>query len=154
LPVVYSVISTQAARAELIEAQDWYEGEATGLGRRFRQAVDALIERMTDNPRQFPVVLKNVRRALLRRFPYSLFFVVEDDVLIVIACFHASRNPLHLAKADLTSPHSMSHWVLCETSRTSRLPTSRSLNESLSGSLSSPGWTITPTLTADNQSAK
>lgn len=95
---MYSVIFIQAARAELIEAQDWYEGEATGLGRRFRQAVDALIERMSHNPRQFPIVLKNVRRARLRRFPYSLFFVVEDRTLIVIACFHASRNPLHWQK--------------------------------------------------------
>jgi plasmid stabilization system protein ParE len=90
---VYSVIFTQAARAELVEARDWYESEATGLDRRFRQAIDALIERMSDNPRRFPSVFKNVRRALLRRFPYSLFFVVEDDALIVIACFHASRDP-------------------------------------------------------------
>ena len=93
-----SVIFTQAARAELIDAQDWYEGEATGLGPRFRQAVDAVIERMSDNPRQFPNVLKNVRRALLRRFPYSLLFVIEDDALIVIACFHASRDPSHRQK--------------------------------------------------------
>jgi len=48
---------------------------------------------MTDHPQQFPIVPKNVHRALLRRFPYSLFFVVEDDALIVIACFHASRDP-------------------------------------------------------------
>jgi hypothetical protein len=47
---VYSVIFTQAARVELVEAQDWYEGEATGLGRRFRQAIDTLGERMSDNP--------------------------------------------------------------------------------------------------------
>ena len=59
-----SVIFTQAARGELIEAQDWYEGEATGLGRRFRQSIDALIHRMSDNPRQFPIVFKNVRRTL------------------------------------------------------------------------------------------
>ena len=85
---MYSVIFTQAARAELTDAQDWYEGEASGLGRRFRQAIDALIERMIDN----------VRRALLRRFPYSLFFVVEDEVLIVMACFHASRDPSHWQK--------------------------------------------------------
>jgi plasmid stabilization system protein ParE len=70
---VYSVIFTQAARGELIEAQDWYEGAAAGLGRRFRQAIDALIKRMSDSPRQFPTVFKSVRRALLRRFPYSLF---------------------------------------------------------------------------------
>ncbi len=95
---MYSVIFTQAARAELIAAQDWYEGEATGLGRRFRQAVDVLAKRMSENPRQFPAVLKNVRRAFLRRFPYSLFFVVEDDALIVIACFHASRDPSHWQK--------------------------------------------------------
>jgi plasmid stabilization system protein ParE len=95
---VYSVIFTQAARAELIEAQDWYEGAATGLGRRFRHAIDSLVVRMGDNPRQFPTVFKNVRRALLRRFPYSLLFLVEDDVLIVIACFHASRDPARWQK--------------------------------------------------------
>ena len=95
MPLAYSVIFTQAARVELVEAQAWYEREAAGLGRRFRLAIDALIERMSDNPRQFPTVFRNVRRALLRRFPYSLFFVVEDDALIVIACFHASRDPSH-----------------------------------------------------------
>jgi len=94
LPIVFRVIFTQAARAELIQAQDWYEGEVPGLGRRFRQAIDTLAERMSANPRQFPVVFKSVRRALLRRFPYALFFVVEEQTLFVIACFHASRDPL------------------------------------------------------------
>jgi plasmid stabilization system protein ParE len=78
----------------LIEAQDWYEGEATGTGRRFRQAIDAQVERMSANPRQFPVLFRNVRRALVRRFPYSPFFVLEDQTVLVIACFHASRDPL------------------------------------------------------------
>jgi hypothetical protein len=55
---VHSVIFTKAARQELIEAQDWYEGEASGLGRRFRRTIDALIQRMSENPRQFPVVLR------------------------------------------------------------------------------------------------
>ena len=44
LPVAFVVIFTQAARAELIGAQDWYEGEAAGLGRNFREAIDALTE--------------------------------------------------------------------------------------------------------------
>lgn len=60
---MFTVIFTPAARAELIEAQDWYEGEAAGLGRRFRQAVEVLADRMSANPRQFPVVVKSVRRA-------------------------------------------------------------------------------------------
>jgi len=82
----------------LIAAQHWYEGEEAGPGRRFRLAIDELAERMSENPRLFPVVFKNVRRALLRRFPYSLFFVVEGNDLTVIACFHASRDPSHWQK--------------------------------------------------------
>jgi hypothetical protein len=65
---VFNVIFTQAARRELIDAQDWYEGEAPGLGRRFRLAIDATVERVSTNPLQFPVVFKNARRALVRRF--------------------------------------------------------------------------------------
>lgn len=95
---MYSVRFSQTARRELIDAQDWYEGEAPGLGRRFRAAIHALTERMSANPLQFPVVYKNARRALLRRFPYSLLFVMEDDSLLVIACFHASRDPSHWQK--------------------------------------------------------
>jgi len=41
---------------------------------------------MSANPRQFPVVHKNIRRALLRRFPYALMFVIDEDgTLIIIA---------------------------------------------------------------------
>lgn len=93
MPLVFRVVFTQAARLELIEAQDWYENEAAGWGRRFREAMNALTGRMSANPRQFPIVFKNVRRALLCRFPYPLFFVVDGDTLLIIACFHASRDP-------------------------------------------------------------
>jgi len=53
---------------------------------------------MSANPLQFPIVFRNVRRALLRRFPCALFFVVEDETLFVIACFDASRDPLQWQK--------------------------------------------------------
>jgi plasmid stabilization system protein ParE len=95
---VFTIIFTQAARAELIDAQDWYEREAAGLGRHFREAIDALTERMSTNSQQFPIAFKSVRRALLRRFPYALFFAVTGDTLSVIACFHASRDPLQWQK--------------------------------------------------------
>jgi plasmid stabilization system protein ParE len=96
---MFPVIFTRAARTELIEAQDWYENEAPGLGRHFRAAVDTLIERMSANPLQFPVVYKSVRRALLHRFPYALMFAIDaDGALIVLACFHGSRDPAHWQK--------------------------------------------------------
>ncbi len=89
------VIFTPAARADLVDARDWYEHEAPDLGRSFLAAVDVVVERMRSNPQQFPVVHKTIRRTRLRRFPYALMFVVEsDDALTVIACFHGSRDPI------------------------------------------------------------
>lgn len=89
------VAFTPAARAELVDARNWYERESPGLGRYFTSAVDAVIERMRINPRQFPIVHKTIRRALLQHFPYSLMLVIEeDDALTVIACFHGSRDPI------------------------------------------------------------
>jgi plasmid stabilization system protein ParE len=96
---VVPVTFTPAARAELTDAQDWYESEVFGPGRRFRKAANALIQRMSANPRQFPVVYKSIRRALLHRFPYALMFIIEaDETLTVIACFHGSRDPAHWQK--------------------------------------------------------
>lgn len=87
------VVFTPAARVELFDALDWYESQRGGLGTRFREEVEATVIRMGENPQQFQVVLDDVHRARLRKFPYSLFFRLETDILLVIACFHAKRDP-------------------------------------------------------------
>ena len=89
---------TEAARAELIDAQDWYEAEAPGLGRRFRTEIDSVVRRMADNPRQFPPSLGLSSGESAKKFPYALFFLVEPDALLVVACFHSSRDPRHWQK--------------------------------------------------------
>ena len=83
-----------AARLDVIDAQDWYERQAQGLGGRFRREIDIQVERIVENPLQFPEMLADVRRVRLRRFPYGLFFRVLPDAVYVIACFHSSRDPL------------------------------------------------------------
>ena len=98
MPVAYPVTFILPARAELIDAQTWYVNEVSGLGRHFRTAVGNVVQRMSANPQQFPIVYKSIRRALLRRFPYALMFVIESDsTLTVIACFHGSRDPAQRA---------------------------------------------------------
>jgi len=77
------------------EAYQYYEDKAEGLGMEFLRAVDACFSAMERHPRMYQVVHKEVRRALLRRFPYGIFYLIEDTKLVVIACFHANRNPKH-----------------------------------------------------------
>lgn len=92
---MWPVCFTQATRAELVEAQDWYEAKAPGLGRRFRAEIKNVVERMAANPRQFAVVFKTLRRVRAKKFPYSLFFFVEPNELLVVVSFHSKRDPRH-----------------------------------------------------------
>ncbi|HEX5281801.1 MAG TPA: hypothetical protein VFW28_17105 [Micropepsaceae bacterium] len=55
--------------------------------------VEYAVERVSSSPQQFPVVFRTVRRARLRRFPYSLFFIETRNTVLVIACFHSGRDP-------------------------------------------------------------
>jgi plasmid stabilization system protein ParE len=96
---VWPVRFTEAARAELIDAQDWYEAEAPGLGRRFRAEIDSVVRRMADNRGNSPPSLRRSSGASAKKFPYALFFLIEPDALLVVACFHSSRDPPPLAKA-------------------------------------------------------
>jgi hypothetical protein len=55
--------------------------------------LDALYERIAENPSQFPEIDEGTRRALLRRFPYAAYFVIDDNVPVIIALLHQHRKP-------------------------------------------------------------
>ena len=81
------------AQADLAEAQKWYEQLAAGLGHEFVEAVDDVLASIIRNPLGFPVVRKTARRALTKRFPYGVFYLVEEHAVIVLAVLHQARNP-------------------------------------------------------------
>lgn len=81
------------AEAETTDAFDWYEERVKGLGSEFLLALDAAFQGIIRHPRQYPLVHKTIRRALLRRFPHEVFFIPETNRVVVIAVFHAKRNP-------------------------------------------------------------
>ena len=92
LPIIFRPI----ARKELHEAAAWYDRNKPGLGAEFTAAVDEILSRITANPQRFSPTRPGVRRALLGRFPYSLHFAVEPDVIVILAVFHHRRDPRKL----------------------------------------------------------
>lgn len=72
-------IFRSAAAADVEDAYLWYEGQRTGLGEEFLSAVGAALEAIKANPKFFPVVHRETRRALLSRFPYGLFYRIMGD---------------------------------------------------------------------------
>ncbi|MBP7338151.1 MAG: type II toxin-antitoxin system RelE/ParE family toxin [Niveispirillum sp.] len=74
-------------------ARRWYDQQMDGLGVRFLAEIDHLIRRLAENLRAFPLSHNGLRRALLRRFPYALFFRVEPEAIYILACAHNHRDP-------------------------------------------------------------
>lgn len=81
------------AEADLAQAFGWYEAQRHGLGSEFLAEVARVFEAIEEAPERFPVLQRRTRRALLRRFPYAIFFVSESDRIAVTACLHARRDP-------------------------------------------------------------
>lgn len=88
------ILFTQAARADLVDALRWYDTHAPQVAPQFRDALRAAVNRISENPKQFPPAFKSTRRALLRRFPYIVVFRELDDAVYIVAVFHTSRDPL------------------------------------------------------------
>lgn len=91
------------AEAEIDEAAGWYEARLPGLGTEFLRAVDAGVSALQRNPAQFPLVHRDARRVVLRRFPYLILFTSSDDRVVIHAVFHFRRDPEEWAER-LTSP--------------------------------------------------
>lgn len=84
-----------AARAEFDDASDWYKNEGTIIRDEFVAAVGRTVESITDRPLSFPVVFgASVRRATVKEFPYSIFFIHRKNIVIVLSIFQNKRNPM------------------------------------------------------------
>lgn len=91
-----SVVFRRIAKREFDDAISWYQDRREGLGREFSVAVEQQLGRIAHSPSRFACVRGDVRRAVLQRFPYSIFFMVEEDRIVVLAIFHARRAPSQL----------------------------------------------------------
>ena len=81
------------AEVDIDEALGWYETERAGLGIKFIRNLNLLLERVQEQPFQFPLVEQDVRRGMVSRFPYGVFFTVDDDEVLVLAVLHLHRHP-------------------------------------------------------------
>lgn len=71
----------------------WYENEREGLGHEFLEEVRAAYNRIIAWPLGHHHLQAGIRRGLLRRFPYAVYFVVDDDDVVILAVLHTSRDP-------------------------------------------------------------
>ncbi len=81
------------AEDDVAEAYGWYEARRVGLGEEFLTAVDACLHDILRWPEANPVVHEEYRRAMLRRFPYSIFYEYRTNTVTVYCVCHNARDP-------------------------------------------------------------
>ena len=91
--IEYRLISEPPADLDVEAAFAWYENERPGLGLEFLDELRASYHRIADGPLKYLELRGGIRRALLRRFPYAVYFAIEGDVVVMVAVLHASRDP-------------------------------------------------------------
>jgi plasmid stabilization system protein ParE len=81
------------AEADLLEAYEWYEKRREGLGSEFMECVDDALERISRQPELHALGYRGVRQTLIKRFPYVVCFLLEEEAIAVVAVFHGRRDP-------------------------------------------------------------
>ena len=84
---------TSAAERDLLLATGWYLREAPHVVGSFAEEIDRTFQRISERPNMHPLVDAHVRRALVRRFPFSVFYRILPDWIEVVAVLHQSRDP-------------------------------------------------------------
>ncbi len=95
-----NVIISSRAEFEITDAIKWYENVEKGLGLSFLNNLDKAIIAVMNNPEMYPVVFKKIRRILIKKFPYSLYYYLKHTEIIILAVFHEKRNPTDWRKAN------------------------------------------------------
>ena len=82
-----------AAQRDLDDAARWYESQRQGLGGEFLDEFLSVTSRISEGPLAYPEVGRAARRAMLRRFPFGVFYRIANGTVVVVAVMHSSRNP-------------------------------------------------------------
>lgn len=89
----YELIIRPEARTDLLDIFQWYQEQRSGLGFDFKLCVDEVFSKLQKHPSIYKKVYQNIRRAVTRRFPFSVFYIIDNNNVIVLAVLHARRDP-------------------------------------------------------------
>jgi toxin ParE1/3/4 len=90
--VTLQLIVSEEARADIVEAVSWLRDRSPTLPPRFEDELESAYASILEHPMLYPVIYRKFRRALLHRFPYSVFYIVEAPIVLVVAVVHQSRD--------------------------------------------------------------
>jgi plasmid stabilization system protein ParE len=84
---------TSRAKDDVELAFVWYERQRKGLGYDFLDCVEASVQLILANPKMYQVYHSCFHGCVLRRFPFSIFYTIEDKEIVIHSVFDSRQNP-------------------------------------------------------------
>ena len=94
--MTYNLSFLPEVEDDLIVGYLWYEEKALGLGDEFLRTFYARANELSHNSLLYQKVYSDFRRSLLRRFPYAIYYRLEEDTVVVFGLFHYAINPKNI----------------------------------------------------------
>lgn len=96
--MTYLIKLRKDAEFDLSEAYKYYEEIRPGLGKDFILCVEQALNKIQQNPRHYKIILKNLRKTPVPRFPYRIYYLIENEMIFVLAVFHIRKDPTNWLK--------------------------------------------------------
>ena len=78
---------------DLEESFEWYSLQKENLGEEFLEHVEVCLNKIKENPYSYPITYKKLRKAFMKKFPFSIMYQITKNKILVFSIFHSSRNP-------------------------------------------------------------
>lgn len=93
----YKIIFSALALKEFENSFYWYEEQEVGLGKRFIEVIDNMLDTLSANPESYPQKKSPYRGIVTGKFPYLIIYEILKDknIINILHVFHTSRNPKH-----------------------------------------------------------
>lgn len=87
------VVFLPQAEQEMLEAARYYESQAVGLGADYLLELERAIAAIAESPKTWPIIEGELRRRLVRRFPFGILYYIDPNEIVVVAVSHLRRKP-------------------------------------------------------------
>ncbi len=88
----------ELAALEITDAKEYYNLQQPKLGERFQKDIQNAVDTILSFPQLYPEVSDSLRRSILHRFPYTIFYTIENDTIIILSVAHQRRKPYYWVK--------------------------------------------------------
>lgn len=89
---------SEISREDIREISLWYRNQVSGLDERFVANLERSFLKIQQNPHLYPICFGVIRATLLNRFPYRIYYFIEDRLITVIGVIHTKRTPKFIRK--------------------------------------------------------